>query len=421
MFKLLVTYIQIFLLCAVFFTLPLSPKLNAIVVTLLTLFSFFGAKEKRNKHFFLLNYIFPGFYLIHVLSGFFSDNMDFFLKDLEIKLSFLIVPIVFYNLSVSLFKKRNLYLLFYLFGVLVSSVLCYMKSQECFNEFKVRACNESSNLAFGFHPTYISLYYILAIVILWVLISSYIQKNKWLLISLGICGTVYLLFFIYKFYALGPWISFVFMLCSFIVYLGVSKGRVFQVVLFFSGLAGLCVVSVNKMDLLASEYKVVKNELTEYVSSPEAYLEKNKDEITSVKARVIIWSISVKLVGENLMGVGAGDVKDVLINRYKTEGLNNYVNKKLNCHNQFLQTSLALGIVVGALLFLCLFLFFIFAIKNENILLVALITLLGSSMLFESILERQAGIIFFMFFIYMEYNRSSLKCVEDSKKEVGDK
>ena len=90
-----------------------------------------------------------------------------------------------------------------------------------------------------------------------------------------------------------------------------------------------------------------------------------------------------------------------------------FVKKGYNYHGQFLQTLAAVG-VLG-------FIFLLFSIllpayklgwKKQNYLLLALMFMLFTSFITESMLERQAGVIFYAFF-------SSLLIV--TKKEISDK
>ena len=54
------------------------------------------------------------------------------------------------------------------------------------------------------------------------------------------------------------------------------------------------------------------------------------------------------------MGVGTGDVKDHLLEKYREKQMFNALGLELNAHNQYLQTTLALGIMGLVILMLTL-------------------------------------------------------------------
>lgn len=76
------------------------------------------------------------------------------------------------------------------------------------------------------------------------------------------------------------------------------------------------------------------------------------------------------------------------------------IENKLNVHNQFLETMLGQGLPGITLLFLLFFVGLIHSIKNKNWLFFTFILLVGFNYLFESMLNTQAGVVFFGFFFY---------------------
>lgn len=120
----------------------------------------------------------------------------------------------------------------------------------------------------------------------------------------------------------------------------------------------------------------------------------NNTEIESNTARIIMWSTSWKVIQSNwLAGAGTGDVKDVLITKNLELGNTGVAEMKLNAHNQFLNSWVQLGLAGF------LFLTGIFAMSFANaaryrVLPLSLMTLaFFVTMLFESFVETQGGII----------------------------
>ena len=191
---------------------------------------------------------------------------------------------------------------------------------------------------------------------------------------------------------------------------------------------------------------------------------------TNSDARLKIWNAAFSVIKQNyLLGAGVGDVKDALIAQYGELSKENpeeesqvknkiieiqnnqmwlehikqkakannisiedqlyidaiyvlnanqsrykyFIKKGYNYHGQFLQTLAAVGILG--------FIFLLFSIalpayklgwKKQNYLLLALMFMLFSSFITESMLERQAGVILYAFY-------SSLLILAD--KEISDK
>ncbi|MCC7303167.1 MAG: glycosyltransferase [Bacteroidia bacterium] len=98
---------------------------------------------------------------------------------------------------------------------------------------------------------------------------------------------------------------------------------------------------------------------------------------------------------DRLKGSGTGDVKQLLIKKYRENGLITAADKELNAHNQFLQSTAALGLPGLILLALT----FIITFLKPNFQLRVLLMVLFAFMLVESVLEIQAGTLFVAFWI----------------------
>ena len=119
----------------------------------------------------------------------------------------------------------------------------------------------------------------------------------------------------------------------------------------------------------------------------------------SSSVRLLIWKSSLPLVKKTfLFGVGTGDVREELMKAYKSNGITSAIQYGLNAHNQFLQTLLAIGLPGLILLLLSLLLPFLKGLRSKNYLLYMFPVIVGFNFLFESMLERQAGTVFFAFF-----------------------
>jgi O-antigen ligase len=119
----------------------------------------------------------------------------------------------------------------------------------------------------------------------------------------------------------------------------------------------------------------------------------------STNIRFHLWKNAVQLISRNpLFGVGTGDIKEELVNIY-TE--NNYaygIRERISPHNQFLHTGVILGITGMVLLAIYFFYPLCFSFKEKDWLYFFFLTIILLNAMTESILEREAGILFFTAF-----------------------
>ncbi len=185
----------------------------------------------------------------------------------------------------------------------------------------------------------------------------------------------------------------------------------FCVILYYNGykkvilglVIGLLVAISVAYKLFPTPFERIKQAFK--VTSSTETIDKTDAESTAV--RILIWKESVKLIEDNLIfGTTAGDANDKLVEAYEREGLAGALRKKLNAHNQFLQTFIGTGIFGFILLLLMTFGSLIYGFIKKNYLLSLFSILMIFNFLVESMLQAQAGFIFFAFFfcILTQYN-----------------
>ena len=99
-----------------------------------------------------------------------------------------------------------------------------------------------------------------------------------------------------------------------------------------------------------------------------------------------------------IFGVGTGDVKDALMESYKEHQDVKILSQKLNAHNQYLQTFISLGIFGLILLLYMLFFPAIRAFRQKDFLFMIFLAIFAVNIMVESMLENQAGVIFYALF-----------------------
>ncbi|GAB4331064.1 MAG: hypothetical protein Kow00127_23110 [Bacteroidales bacterium] len=116
-------------------------------------------------------------------------------------------------------------------------------------------------------------------------------------------------------------------------------------------------------------------------------------------ARMLVWKSSLEILAEHpVIGVGTGDVAPALMEKYHEHGITSAEEHGYNAHNQYLQTMLATGIAGLLVLLAGLWITLRQGWLNKEPLLFLFPLLFGFHILVESMLERQAGVVFYAFF-----------------------
>ena len=336
-------------------------------------------------------------FLVYVLGLTYTSNMDFGWKEIESRFAFVLLPILF-GLSHTDYRKYFKYLIWGLvLGCIISSGICYYFALECFKAEGARFCFEASHLSHYMHPTYLSLYYIVASTFL--VLNAFEKGNKWWYKVLTIGLAIYLGYFIYGFYSIGPWIA-TFAMLSLIFFAAFYFRK--KLLVFFGVFAGMILLAVTmtaKLELLRSDYDTISTEVALYMEDEKAYISENLNNTQSIKARIVLWNAGYNFIKDHPFGAGTGDVRDDLMDHYTENGMITFAEEKLNPHNQFLQTGVSVGIL-GILSLIFAFGYYLWlGFKESNYYLISIITLFGVACLFESVLERQYGILLLMTFL----------------------
>jgi O-antigen ligase len=145
----------------------------------------------------------------------------------------------------------------------------------------------------------------------------------------------------------------------------------------------------------------------------EAITSDNKsDDLGSTANRILIWESSNQIIKENFfIGVGTGDVNDELSLEYEKEGFENGLKRNLNAHNEYYQVFISLGLVGCILLLISLFYPLAISFIHKNYIYLFFLLIVMLNFITESMLETQAGVMFYAFF-------NSLLCFSLEKKEV---
>jgi O-antigen ligase len=387
--------VNYYLLLGVAVAIPNFPFLLPLLILLLGINWIIQLVQNRPRfNFSRIQLFLLGFYVFNLLGMFFTEqiNMQRGWFDLEIKLSILLLPLYFSSFSVH--SKNSILKILKIFSIsatiagvwhLVRSIYLYSAGLE--NYYVFFGDGFTNPLHIGYFALYINVAIFFALYFfqnaeskkhkfLWLLASCLLVFSLFLSSSKAGIISFVVVFILYGFYMIFLSKSSTNKLSFSIAF--VVIGVLFS--LFFTG---------NSKTML--RFKTAVSQITETEISPISE--------GSTQARIYAFKTSIEIISENFwLGVGTGDIDPVTISTYKENRYEGALKRKLNAHNQFLQTFGALGLFG----FLSLVLIFVglwfFGVTQKNELIIFFTTLCFLFALTESFLETQAGIVFFSFF-----------------------
>ncbi len=343
--------------------------------------SFKSIKGNKTWWFFL------AYYLFHVISLLWSENYKYAFFDLQVKLSFLLGPVVFAGISLSENDWKSLRRAFIL-GTFVTCLICL---GHAFMQFNTEGTTEYffyNKLSYFSHPTYLLIYLNLSLLFIVYELFDRKEDNRWWKRSYSIIIFIQL----FVIFLLSARTALATCLITLIVYTIVlirqSKLRRSDapVVILFFATAILFQLGILHFN---NRYEQVAN----MIEHPES-----KEE-NSTSIRYNLWKIAGDLISEHpVIGVGIGDIKEELVKKYEAYHYEYGIINRISPHNQYLHTAVILGITGVLLLIFMLGSAFFLAWRNGDWIYMLFIVIITLNCITESILERQAGILFFVIF-----------------------
>lgn len=385
------SYLAVFLLIII-----LLPKLTALMLLVFIPLAVVGMR--KGYFTFRFNWVsifFIILYFYYLVYCSFTRHPDMAINYLEYKLSFIIFPII------TSFIPAKVDLKFPVFGFLTGSLVLFFMNLG--HSFMLYSSGDSmvsafmtTSFSFYHHPSYATCYFIVSIFLIW-----FAHKNNfpWMTFKSSILLSVVFVIGVFLCFSLAGMLYFfgaTAVVMFILVYKKWGPKRAYLIGLITLVFIGAAFQFIPKMKAELNEAKIP---LIEYVSNPNDFISKKQHPYSSSERRLIMWTISYNAMKEYPFGVGTGNVDDVLGRYLNDFGHEEIAEEKLNPHNQFLQTGVELG-WLGLIVSLIPFLIALYYSKKyNNQLILLLVSLLFFNMLFESMLQRQSGIVFFTFSI----------------------
>jgi O-antigen ligase len=352
------------------------------------------------------------FYGLYALSMLWTDDKAAGNMSLQVKLGMFIYPLVLVSEKFDARETRRLFLAF-LAGLLAAGLFMlgragYIWINEDRNAFFYQAFTERM-----VHPSYLAMYYCLGIMLLFhgILLQN-IPAKPWKIVAAALCifFVVIMLFLASK---LGL-LSLALIVAGYVVYAIIRFKRWVVGILSLVLLAG---GFFTAMQLFPGFRERITN-LTSALSSDAPI---DPAETESNRVRLLIWNADATIIASNPLGVGAGDVQQALQQEYTIRGMTGAADKHLNAHSQFFQTTIATGWAGLAAFLLIVAGPVVWGLRNRY----GFAVLFGLLFLFnclpESMLEVQAGTLYFGFFyslLLLSANRSCLTPLKAPPLEI---
>lgn len=371
---------------------------------------------KGNKAAILL-FLFIIFFLWQILGLFLAESLGTGFERLFKRLSFLLFPLVLFYPGVRIVKNISLITRLFAICTLFYLILCIgnafnnsmiiQNNKLIFNSHPTEYNYENyffgMRLSYLIHPSYVAMYIIISILISFESFFNksltHIRKVLWFTIIIVFLVAIYLLS------ARAGILAVIIVL------------PVYALLKFYSKFPKWIVIIVSGAILISLAVIAKKNEKVNY--SIEDISRKRVDETLKNDPRLLIWKSALGVIKENLiLGVGTGDASKKLTEEFLKRGYVNGFYDNLNAHNQFLEILLENGLV-GLILFLAILTYMSYiAITDQNLLLGLFIITTIIFFIFETMLNRLAGVSFFAFFSFLLiYSKTSRKTIEsDSHK-----
>ncbi len=346
-----------------------------------------------------------GLYLLYLVGLFWSSNKEAGSYTLETMFSLLLFPILF-TFNRDFFKNNILkILLWFIIGCTVSSIVClavafwestsFVSGSIVFNSIDKSYASweyggshfKYTNLSFVLHPTYYSCYLLFSAICSILILRKKILINRSLIAFLLLSIPLFLLM-IYLLSSKAGIICTIICVIFFTAVL-ISEHKPLHIKI---SIAFACLILV---------FMAIQNPRFASIADAIQHPERVSDSLVngSVVSRVHIWKAGIEIIADNFFtGVGTGNSKDELVRKYELYGFTDPFRLKANAHNQFFETFIDLG-VGGFLLLLLLFIYPVRqSLRRKNSIFLLFLFVLAFNFLFETMLNKMSGAIFFGFF-----------------------
>lgn len=392
--------------------IPISARLTSLAIGLLIIAwiaernfitRWIRLKHNKESH---KTFSFCLFYLLYAAGLLYTTNQASGWFDMQVKLSLLIFPLIISTWPQSRLSLQNITRLLFMFlaGCMVETVYFFIVALSEYLSSGSTSTFYYTRLAIHHHTTFFSMYLNFAeAAILYLLITGKKSFTPALRILLKFLLLWFFIFIILLSSKAG--------MLTFIL-IGVMGGMLMSIYnkkIYSSVIAILIITGLFTIAWFLFPPAFQRLQVAQKAVINRSQIQADTQESTA--ERVLLWKTATQVALQHwTTGVGTGDVQDTFSASYAKQHLTEAHNKNFNAHNQYLQTFAAIGIIGLLALLAMLLLPARSAFLKSNILYLLFLVIIAFNLLFESMLERQAGIIFYAFFnTLLFYKRRELR------------
>jgi O-antigen ligase len=332
--------------------------------------------------------LFVLFYVIHLVGLMYSYERHAGLFELQVKLSLLLFPVMLVSEGEMDFKRQKLFIISFVAGLVLGGLICISYATWRYFALHVSIFHYMGFSIFH-HPSYYSMYIDIAFVmVFYVLTKVGSNLKRWEKIFL-FSSSIFLVFMLIllesKTGMIVSAIVFLVLLAKFSIQSKSVKLRIALV----SGTIITCVLIYSFADSsrFSSAFNILSSKQMDTKSTE------------STQARFFVWQSAWKVIQTApFTGVGTGDTRYALTEQYAKDNFTGAEKERLNAHNEYLETTVELGVGGLACLLACLFIPLYKSIKEQRFVYLMLLVILIINFLTESMLETQGGTIFYGLF-----------------------
>jgi O-antigen ligase len=358
--------------------------------------------ETQQENWIFFSFI--GFFALQIVSLIYTTDLSNGIKNVEGKLSFLVFPLILFDLKPN-YKQIVFWLKAYVHSMsLCTMVLIVQSVSHYFTEGSLLTYHDfTSSLAF--HAVFYSYYIFLSLLLTAFLFQSSLLsgKEKILFIVSLVLSLVGLLISASKNVLV---VTSVFLVFGFLFRAVKQKTRWKEITIVLligvTSVYGISKVSAVK-DRIAELAQLNGMENLDKIKRGELIVAEDIPKFNGTSMRITFWYVVVNKIldeGKMFLGYSPGDRRAVVNEEFYKNGLNPWY-ENYNIHNQFIQVLAELGLL-GLVVYLLLHVsIFIQALKTKNYLLAAFLIGFTIFQITESVIERNKGIVFFVFFLLL--------------------
>ena len=323
-----------------------------------------------------------GIYFLYLLGIVIDGEYNF---AIEQKVSLLVFPFAFFYAKIDFRKVYTKALFVYLFAASSSILFCFVVAFYRYANTGDISYLFYDKLSFFIHAGYYAYYlcFAFAIAIEALLFHDFSTKKKILLFAAGMLLFMGILFLTTKASLLAVSALLLFFGIKYVV---VTKrwGNALIALLFV-----LAVFSVAYFEL---------PRLKERINTFFTSMQSNPKLADSTSSRKMIWNNALDLIAQKPFFGHGPHTNEVLFESYRKTGMMHEFSHRFNAHNEFLQILLVLGLAGFLLLILLLVIGFYSAWQSKDFLFFAFLLIVFFGFATESMLDTEAGILYFCFF-----------------------